>query len=860
MARKQELNILDSPSIEHLRQGAQICAPLFNRQLQVTQANITHTVRTLTSAIPSFRDASSQWLRLLEHERSRVQIMRVVFASTVALGLKSRVGIEAGIALFETCSSMSSDRVTVGGPSIIERAPSQVGFGPSGPCAILGPFRLVNHDCEPNCQTAACTMITIRNIAPDEEITVRYSASGYYEENCACKTCTGKDPRDLSVLRAKAAEKRSEVASEQGGGTVPSEPKKTRRGGAKHARRKKRTVEAVQVTYDDSGAQYYSVRRDILHTDVRPQDFRTARPRITDDIAISDNRDDLRASALVQAVLTCKQFPTDLPTTRSVRHIHMPIRDLSSGASNIDIDLAVLRPEHQNPTHVTPLIEKLARGLFRERLVVVGDRPARPDKAFEARRKSADAALLLDCILAANADNSRRRIAYPDVPKRERKWATQVLLDDEPYSIGDVIIVMQKKKHVTPLIEKLARGLFRERLVVVGDRPARPDKAFEARRKSADAALLLDCILAANADNSRRRIAYPDVPKRERKWATQVLLDDEPYSIGDVIIVMQNPTHVTPLIEKLARGLFRERLVVVGDRPARPDKAFEARRKSADAALLLDCILAANADNSRRRIAYPDVPKRERKWATQVLLDDEPYSIGDVIIVMRGPDDNRPHDKVPEIPTCKEALKPNDTLANYFWFVKIISIKREHSEFHIQWFEHSSRTFLEDMGNPRELFLTLLCDDLAFNVVVGKLRVTRVDGDYVPENLDGYFYRLAYHCNEASFIDIPPPLPVEALLDEDPEAKCPPCNYKEQEGSEDELTEIKDGFAYRSEIYHCDDYILFKGNGSLAKLGRISHVIKDERKRQSQWSISYERSSSPCKKLFRTLLDGVPLI
>ncbi|KAI0041890.1 hypothetical protein FA95DRAFT_636925 [Auriscalpium vulgare] len=370
------------------------------------------------------------------------------------------------------------------------------------------------------------------------------------------------------------------------------------------------------------------LRRDILRTDVRPQDFRTARPRITDEIATSDNAADLRASALVQAVLECKQFPTGIPSTRSVRHIHMPIRDLSDSAN--DIDLAVLRPEHQNPTHVTPLIEKLAHGLFRESLVVVGDRPARPDKAFEARRKSADAALLVDYVLAANADNSRRRIAYPDVLKRVRKWATQVYLGKEQYSIGDVIIVTQ------------------------------------------------------------------------------------------------------------------------------------------------------------------------------------------------GRDENRPNDKVPELPTCKEALKPNDTLANFFWFAKIISIKREHSKFHIQWFEHSSRTFLGDMGNPRELFLTFLCQDLSFDVVVGKIRVTRVDDDNVPEDLDGYFYRLAYHCHEASFIDIPPPLPVEALLDEDPEAKCPPCNYKEQEGSEDELVEIKDGVAYRSENYHKDDYVLFQGEDSPAKVGQIT--------------------------------------
>lgn len=41
-----------------------------------------------------------------------------------------------------------------------------------------------------------------------------------------------------------------------------------------------------------------------------------------------------------------------------------------------NLDLAVLLPENQVPTHVTPRISQLATGLFKERLHVVGPRPA----------------------------------------------------------------------------------------------------------------------------------------------------------------------------------------------------------------------------------------------------------------------------------------------------------------------------------------------------------------------------------------------------------------------------------------------------------------------------------------------------
>ncbi|KAI0054440.1 hypothetical protein BV25DRAFT_1775210, partial [Artomyces pyxidatus] len=92
----------------------------------------------------------------------------------------------------------SADTVYIPGPSIIERAPKL--RGPQGPCAILGPFRMVNHDCDPNAQiyaiprSCACVVISIREIDAGEEITVKYNATGYYAQRCGCKTCTGKDP------------------------------------------------------------------------------------------------------------------------------------------------------------------------------------------------------------------------------------------------------------------------------------------------------------------------------------------------------------------------------------------------------------------------------------------------------------------------------------------------------------------------------------------------------------------------------------------------------------------------------------------------------------------------------------------
>lgn len=52
-------------------------------------------------------------------------------------------------------------------------------------------------------------------------------------------------------------------------------------------------------------------------------------------------------------------------------------------------DLAVLRPENQNPTHVTPLVDTLALGLFREHLQVIGAAPKRltPHEVAQRQKK-----------------------------------------------------------------------------------------------------------------------------------------------------------------------------------------------------------------------------------------------------------------------------------------------------------------------------------------------------------------------------------------------------------------------------------------------------------------------------------------
>ena len=163
---------------------------------------------------------------LIKMPESAVAISKVTHTRREAFfGLKARRDIQVGSYIKETCSLTSLDQVGEQGPSIIEAMSSQI--LPSTPRLILGPFHFVNHDYGPNSQVSnnslyfssqlmmilikisaianihAFVILAIKNIPRGQEITVRYNRSGYYAEECLCKTCTGKDPKDVSILKPK---------------------------------------------------------------------------------------------------------------------------------------------------------------------------------------------------------------------------------------------------------------------------------------------------------------------------------------------------------------------------------------------------------------------------------------------------------------------------------------------------------------------------------------------------------------------------------------------------------------------------------------------------------------------------------
>ena len=80
-------------------------------------------------------------------------------------------------------------------------------------------------------------------------------------------------------------------------------------------------------------------------------------------------------------------------------------------------------------------------------------------------------------------------------------------------------------------------------------------------------------------------------------------------------------------------------------------------------------------------------------------------------------------------------------------FGRIVHINGEDERVHVQWFDHASNTFLDDIADPRELFLTPLCDTLPLITLCGTVPVADMSGvPVVGDDFDGYFFRWVPSC------------------------------------------------------------------------------------------------------------------
>lgn len=111
------------------------------------------------------------------------------------------------------------------------------------------------------------------------------------------------------------------------------------------------------------------------------------------------------------------------------------------------------------------------------------------------------------------------------------------------------------------------------------------------------------------------------------------------------------------------------------------------------------------------------------------------------------------------LPGIPDAVPLDARLADYFWYAvsvvrssrcmmiklrfgRIVHINAEDERVHIQWFDHVANTFLDNIADPRELFLTPLCDTLPLITLCGTISVADMSGaTAVRDDFDGYYVR-----------------------------------------------------------------------------------------------------------------------
>lgn len=178
---------------------------------------------------------------------------------------------------------------------------------------------------------------------------------------------------------------------------------------------------------------------------------------------------------------------------------------------------------------------------------------------------------------------------------------------------------------------------------------------------------------------------------------------------------------------------------------------------------------------------------------------------------------------------------------HHFRFAKIIYIDPEHGTAHVQWFEHSARTVMEEVSDSHELFMTEICDMVDLSTIVGKVTVHSWvnKSGRPPLKAEEYYYRLAglvsvscfsecawfyrfhYDTHTACFRD---PDSRHMALADDPPNNCPVCPLLAQRDRDEHGRQIHNGVSLHGIDYHVNDFVLYMSDHGPAHVGHILSV------------------------------------
>ncbi|TFY63292.1 hypothetical protein EVJ58_g3345 [Rhodofomes roseus] len=311
----------------------------------------------------------------------------------------------------------------------------------------------------------------------------------------------------------------------------------------------------------------------------------------------------------------------------------------------------------------------------------------------------------------------------------------------------------------------------------------------------------------------------------------------------------QNPTRVTPLIEQLARGWFNERLFVVGAKLPEEHREIEANRAHLwmrqRLGEYIERQMSKKESKKKRFDSYANGDRIVDEFWGAVLVDGVKYSVGDTILTPRGSYEQR-NERAAEMPEDLKDIPADAIISDYFWFGRIIHINQRRRKMHLQWFDHAPRGILEELADPRELFLWNSCGEIDADEAYGNVEVlySKPPGAQLRDGRaesSSVFY-CNYLCNEtlATFTSVSEQdlsLPQNCM----PPDNCPPCMLSTQREQEQTVTPIGNGIAYRSHRFHRHDFVLIDVR-VLAYIAVQQHLFMTEEEAE----VPVEDLLSPC--------------
>ncbi|KAI0354603.1 S-adenosyl-L-methionine-dependent methyltransferase [Trametes cingulata] len=288
----------------------------------------------------------------------------------------------------------------------------------------------------------------------------------------------------------------------------------------------------------------------------------------------------------------------------------------------------------------------------------------------------------------------------------------------------------------------------------------------------------------------------------------------------------QNPTHVSPLIDNLAMGLFHEHLQVVGPPPKHASQGMLKQRNNAMLAEVLRVINRAREPEANISVHFPYDGQLDGQYWRVVTIDDITYEVGECIVVEAQEYGSRIK---PEFPQDPLDLPSNIHLADFCWFAKIQHINQQTQCFHVQWYEHGSQTFLQEVCDPQELFLWPTCSEVCVKNALRKVTVHSTppnNRDLGPMEYYCWFVpllRFVYNETDASFTDIDQKAAATANSLPPPD-NCMSCHLHAQQADKNICRAVKGGLSYGGHVYQPHDYVLYKTEEGPAGLARINKI------------------------------------